>query len=114
MRRFLVVHNPNPRERLSIHHLLRGYRGESIDAEHTLVLADIDSRHLETLENHPDVLVAPSLFGDETLYSHAQQKDKHKHFLSLQQGLGLTKDHQTSDLAQIAVRKFGGKFHLDL
>jgi hypothetical protein len=114
MRRFLVVYHPNPRERLSVHHLLRGYHGESIDAEHTLVLADIDSRHLETLENHPGVLVAPSIFSDETVHAHAQQKDKHTHFLSLQRGLGLAEHHQTSHLARLAIQRFGAKFHLDI
>ena len=114
MRRFLIVHHPNPRERLGIHHLLRSYRGESIDAEHVLVLADINSRHLATLESRSDVLVAPSIFSDETVHAHAQQKDKHTHFLSLQRGLGLAEHHQTSHLARLAVQKFGAKFHLDI
>jgi hypothetical protein len=114
MRRYLVVHHPDMSQPLCVHHLLKNYHWESIDAEHVLVLADIDPRHLDALEAHPSVLLAPSIYSEETLKVHAAQTDAQPHYLKLKQCLGVTSQHTTIDLATSAVKRFGAKMALDL
>jgi len=112
MTRYLIV-KYDQLQRLSIHHLLRNYHGESVDDQHMLVLADFDSSHLDALDIHPDVLVAPSIHSETTLQAHAHGKGKHAHYGALQK-LGVMDHHRSTHLSQIAAAKYGAKLALDL
>jgi hypothetical protein len=113
MIRYMVVRHPNQKQQLAIHHMLRNYHWESIDDQHVLVLADFDKGHMDALDSHPDVLLAPSVFHAKTLQAHAHEKGKHAHYAALQK-LGVTDQHQTVHLAGISAQKYGAKMTLDL
>jgi len=114
MVRYAVVRHPDQHRRLSIHHLLQNYHWESIDAEHVLLLAEVDVHHLAALEAHPDVLLAPSIYSEETLQVHAARTDASAHYLKLNKCLGVTDQHRTIHLAAIAAETYGPKMLLDL
>jgi hypothetical protein len=109
----MVVRHPNQKQQLVVHPMLRGYHGESIDDQYVLVLANFNRRHMDALDSHPDVLLAPSVFHAKTLQAHAHEKGKHAHYAALQK-LGVTDQHQTVHLAGISAQKYGAKMTLDL
>lgn len=113
MRRYLIVKHTDQTQALDVHALLGSYHWESIDSEHVLVLATIDSHSLGDLAAHPAVLVAPSIYSDDTLHAHAQAQGKPTHLLALKK-LGVTSSHRTVHLAQLAEKRFGRKFMLGL
>jgi hypothetical protein len=78
------------------------------------VLADVDPRHLDTLDMHPDVLLAPSVYSEETLQERADKTDATRHYLKLKQHLGITDQHRTAHLADFAAKKYGVKMLLGL
>lgn len=118
MKRFMVVRHPTSAGAISaqlvIHSHLHEYHWESLDSEYVLCLASYSGHSHEILDTHPHVLVLPSVLSSVALHAHAVSKDRHGHFLSLKQALGLNESHRTADLAQMAAERYGRKFHLEL
>lgn len=112
LRKYAVVkyHYTPENDKIHIHHLLGSYHWVAIDAEHVLLTAQYSPNNHGAIDNHPDVLLLPSLQTNVTLHEHAADRKKLHLLEPLKKHLELDHTHSAHHAVTRAVQKHGVRF----